>query len=32
VVIVLWLRSRGREHDLQVKAGLAFDETAPVSE
>jgi amino acid transporter len=32
VVIVLWLRSRGRERDLQQKAGLAFDETAPVSE
>lgn len=32
VAIVLWLRARGRERDLHQKAGLAFDETAPVIE
>jgi amino acid transporter len=32
LVIVLWLRARGRERELHQKAGLAFDETAPVKE
>jgi amino acid transporter len=32
VVIVVWLRRRGKERELQQKAGLAFDESAPVSE
>jgi amino acid transporter len=32
VAIVLWLRARGKERELHEKAGLAFDETAPVSE
>jgi amino acid transporter len=32
VVIVIWLRARGKEGELHQKAGLAFDESAPVSE
>lgn len=32
VLIVLWLRARGKERDLQQKAGLAFDESAAVVE
>jgi amino acid transporter len=32
VLIVLWLRARGKERDLHQKAGLAFDESAPVVE
>ena len=31
-MIVAWLRRRGKERDLQQKAGLAFDESAPVAE
>ena len=30
VAIVLWLRARGRSRELDRKAGLAFDESAPV--
>ena len=30
VAIVLWLRARGRTRELDRKAGLAFDESAPV--
>ncbi|HEV8222963.1 MAG TPA: hypothetical protein VGQ05_22100, partial [Streptosporangiaceae bacterium] len=30
VAIVLWLRARGRSQELDRKAGLAFDESAPV--
>jgi amino acid transporter len=32
VAIVLWLRARGRQAELDRKAGLAFDESAPVGE
>jgi amino acid transporter len=32
VAIVLWLRARGRSRELDRTAGLAFDESAPVTE
>jgi amino acid transporter len=32
VVIVLWLRARGKTAELHRRAGLAFDESAPVTE